>query len=64
MAKKVGRPARDPKGVASKLLPVRLTEAEREGYRQAANHAGLSLSEWIRDRLNRAAKRETKDGRR
>ena len=60
MAKKGGRPTRDPGGTASKLVPIRLTEAEHESYRQAAERAGVSTSEWMRERLNKAAKRESK----
>jgi predicted HicB family RNase H-like nuclease len=60
--KKVGRPTRDPSGQASKLFPVRLTDAEREEYGQAAERAGMSVSEWIRDRLAKAAKREAQKG--
>ena len=36
------------------------SDAEREAYRQAAERANVPLSEWVRDRLNRAAKRESK----
>lgn len=60
MANKVGRPARDPGGTAAKLVPIRLTNAEKATYQQAADRAGLSLSVWIRDRLDKAAKREAK----
>ena len=60
MDKKAGRPTRDPGGKASKLYPVRLTDAERAQYEQAAKRAGVSVSEWMRDRLARAAKREAK----
>jgi len=35
------------------------TGAERENYARAAERAGVSLSEWIRERLTRAAKRES-----
>jgi len=58
--KKVGRPPRDPSGQASKLFPVRLTDAERQQYEQAAERAGMSVSAWMRDRLSKAAKREAK----
>ena len=60
MAKKVGRPTRDPQGVASKLFPVRLTDGERAEYERAAERARLTVSGWIRDRLAKAAKRESK----
>ena len=57
---KTGRPTRDPSGTASKLVPVRLTEVEHEAYKLAAERAGVSVSEWMRERLNKAAKRESK----
>jgi len=60
MANKVGRPPRDPKTGAAKLVALRLTTAEREGYQRAAERAGVSLSAWIRDRLDKAAKREAR----
>jgi predicted HicB family RNase H-like nuclease len=55
-----GRPTRDPTGEPSKHFIMRLTDAERENYAKAAERAGMSLSEWIRDRLTGAAKRESK----
>jgi predicted HicB family RNase H-like nuclease len=59
---KTGRPTRDPSGKASKLFPVRLTDAERAEYERAATRAEISVSEWIRDRLAKAARREAKQG--
>ena len=53
-----GRPPRDPKAGAAKIVPIRLTDAEKTEYQRAANKAKLSLSEWVRDRLGKAAKRE------
>ena len=41
----------------AKFLTIRASDAERHAYRQAAERAGKPLSEWIRERLNRAAKR-------
>ena len=57
---KMGRPPRDPEGVAAKIFPVRLTDAEKDEYARAAKRAGMSLSEWLRDRLGKAARREFK----
>ncbi len=37
-----------------------MTEAEKIQFQRAAKRAKLSLSEWIRDRLGKAAKREAK----
>jgi predicted HicB family RNase H-like nuclease len=59
MSAKPGRPTRDPDGEAAKIVPIRMTDAERELYAKAAAKAGVSLSEWARDRLSRTAKRET-----
>ncbi len=60
MEKKPGRPPRDPAEGPSKIVPIRMTEAERDRYQHAAQQAGKSLSEWVRERLDRAAKRESK----
>lgn len=53
-----GRPKLDPDGTPSKFLTIRVAEPEHESYKEAAEHADLTLSEWIRDRLGKAAKRE------
>jgi hypothetical protein len=42
-------------------MQIRIAEAERINYQKSAERCGLSFSEWVRDRLNRAAKREAKD---
>jgi hypothetical protein len=57
---KMGRRPRDPSGAVSKLVPIKLTNAEHEQYRKAADRAGLTFSEWARERLSRAASREAK----
>jgi hypothetical protein len=48
MEKRRGRPPRDPGGEASKIVPIRMTDAERIEYQKAAERSGLSLSEWVR----------------
>jgi hypothetical protein len=45
-----------------KEIEMRLTDSEKDAYQHAAKRAGVTLSEWIRDRLNRAAKRENRSG--
>ena len=60
MDRKPGRPPRDPDEGASKIVPIRMTEAEHQRYQSAAGRAKMSLSEWARDRLDKAAKRESK----
>jgi hypothetical protein len=62
MEKKPGRPTRDPGGMASKIVPIRMTESERVAYEKAAERAEMTLSAWIRDRLDKAVKRESKRG--
>jgi hypothetical protein len=39
-------------------LQVRLTQAERETLKVAAEAAGLTVSAWLRDRLRRTARLE------
>lgn len=60
MKAKRGRPPIDPDKRASEMVPVRMTSAERAQFEQAAAQADLTLSAWIRDRLSKAAKRESK----
>ena len=57
---KAGRPPRDPQAGAAKIFPVLLTDAEKADYARAAKRSGVSVSEWIRDRLAKAVKRESK----
>ena len=56
----MGRPTIAPEGPMGRLLQIRLTDAERDEYEQAAARAQVKLSAWIRDRLSKAAKRESK----
>lgn len=39
-------------------LQVRLSQAEKEALKLAADAAGLSVSSWLRDRLRKAARME------
>lgn len=47
-----------PKRRHSSSLYIRVTPEHEELVRQAAELAGTSLSDWIRDRLVRTARRE------
>jgi hypothetical protein len=47
--------ARDKK---EKVVIIRLSEMEKQGFREAADMAGIGLSTWIRERLRHAAIRE------
>jgi predicted HicB family RNase H-like nuclease len=59
MANSKGRPPKAPDKVLGTRLELRLTAAERKAYEQAAKKAKLSVSEWIRDCLSKAAGRNT-----
>jgi len=47
-----------PNDAKNSRLDLRLTEEERELYERAAEADSRTLSNWIRDRLNKAAKAE------
>ncbi|HEX4131397.1 MAG TPA: hypothetical protein VHZ24_15260 [Pirellulales bacterium] len=40
------------------MTQIRLQPSEKEGFAEAAQLAGLSLSAWMRERLRIAAKKE------
>ncbi len=56
----MGRPPLDPADTKSQVFQIRLTQAERERYQAAADRSDVPLAEWIRDRLNRASKGQSK----
>jgi hypothetical protein len=41
-----------------RVLQIRLTEAEKQAFNEAANLAGIPLSSWVRERLRLASIRE------
>jgi len=54
---KVGRP-KMPKGEAKAIvLQSRVQDGERDAYRKAAKAAGLDLSTWVRETLNKSIAR-------
>lgn len=57
MAKIRGRPPKPPEDAKTKRVEFRATASEVAAYEEAAEEAGMDRSEWIRDRLNVAAKR-------
>jgi hypothetical protein len=57
MKTKRGRPRKEP-AERKEMLAFRADDAERTEFEQAADAADLRLSDWIRDRLKAAAKRE------
>ncbi len=55
-----GRPPKSPDDAKGDTLHLRVGPDERTAYQATAERAKLPLSEWVRDRLNRAVKRESK----
>jgi uncharacterized protein (DUF1778 family) len=45
----------------TEFVKIRLSEKEKDGFEQAADLAGISLSAWMRERLRRAAIRELEE---
>jgi hypothetical protein len=58
MAKNRGRPPVDSGKTKSEYLEVRVSAAEKQAFREAADFAGLALSAWIRERLRQMAQKE------
>jgi predicted HicB family RNase H-like nuclease len=58
MGKKRGRPPKPPEERGEERIELRLTTAAKAEWLKAAERAGIPLSAWIRERLDRAAKRE------
>jgi uncharacterized protein (DUF1778 family) len=56
--KRRGRPPKGSGNTKGIRLDMRLHEAEKEGFRAAAELAGLDLSAWIRERLRLVARDE------
>jgi hypothetical protein len=56
--KRTGRPPLPPDRVKAGRIEIRVDRSESETYDEAAKLANLDRSEWIRTRLNNAAKRE------
>jgi predicted HicB family RNase H-like nuclease len=57
---KMGRPKNDPELNLSDTLTARMSRSEREACEKAAARAEMKITAWMRDRLSKAAKRESK----
>jgi hypothetical protein len=44
----IGGKTRDPSGKPSRIVGIRVTEAERNTWQRAADERGVSLTEWLR----------------
>ena len=53
-----GRPRKNTEKLRSESLLVRLEDAEKVAFRDAADLAGVPLSSWVRERLRQIASKE------
>lgn len=60
MENKIGRPPLPAGEAKGRVFQMRLTDAERQAYEEAAERAEVTLSAWIRQCLNKAAKKPKK----
>lgn len=56
--KRRGRPLKGSDKVKGFRFAMRLDEAERDGFRAAAELSGLDVSAWVRERLRQVAWKE------
>lgn len=61
MVEKRGRPRLVGTESKGDYVVIRLNLAEKQGFKMAAEAAGIPLSTWIRERLRRIAARELQD---
>jgi uncharacterized protein (DUF1778 family) len=59
--KNAGRPKKTPNQTKGDYLELRLTPPEKQGFKDAAEIAGIPLAAWVRERLRRAAVRELEE---
>jgi len=52
------RPGRPKKAVKSRPVQFRFTPREKAAFKRAADVAGMTMSEWVRQRLRNAATHE------
>ena len=57
-----GRPPKSDDERADERLGIRLMAGDKAAWQEAAGRAEMPLSAWIRDRLDKAAKREASKG--
>lgn len=55
---KRGAPKKSPEKAKTGRIPIRVSDAEKEAFRAAAELDGKTTSDWIRDRLRRNARQE------
>ena len=62
--KRRGRPKKSSHELQSAYLDMRITDSEKQAFKEAAELAGLSLTSWIRERLRTSSRRELVDANR
>lgn len=60
METKRGRPPKTEEERADERLELRVVTSDKVSWQDAADRAGMKLSAWIRDRLEKAAKWEAR----
>lgn len=56
-----GRPKKSSDQLQTEYLDVRLSTAEKQAFKAAADLAGMPVSVWVRDRLRAASRKELQD---
>jgi len=60
--KKRGRPPKQQRQqLREEYMEVRVTAAEKQAFKDAAELSGLPLSAWLRDRMRRIARQELQE---
>ena len=49
---------KNPDAVKTEYIEIRCETGEKQSFRDAADAAGMAMSQWIRDRLRKAARKE------
>lgn len=59
--KRPGRPKKSSDQLQTEYLDVRLTGAEKQAFKDAADVAGMPVSAWVRERLRKASAKELQE---
>ncbi len=59
--KRRGRPPKSSDQLQTETLDVRITDAEKQAFKSAAELVGMPVSMWVRQRLKRNAAKELQD---
>jgi uncharacterized protein (DUF1778 family) len=61
MKAKPGRPRKPTFATKGESIEIRVSEAEKIAFREAAEIAGIGMTTWMRERLRRIAAKELED---